>query len=69
MQQSRHLLERERAIRGKREVSLEAETGREGSLIKFNSREIVRGLILKKLHGRRNKKIMVCSVAIIPISQ
>ena len=72
MQQSRHLLERERAIRGKREVSLEAETGREGSLIKFNSREIVRELILKKLkklNGRRNKKIMVCSVAIIPISQ
>ena len=56
MQQSRHLLERERAIRGKREVSLEAETGREGSLIKFNSREIVTGLILKKLNGRRNKR-------------
>ena len=42
-QQSRHLLggERERAIRGKREVSLEAETGRLESLIKFNSRGII----------------------------
>ena len=58
-QQSRHLLggERERAIRGKREVSLEAETGRLESLIKFNSRGILIWGILQRSNGRRNKKI------------